>query len=83
MNDLCEFLIKNLILDFDAAVDHETLQGFIQDDDSPLASSLRERLTPEKLDDFLIVLGDCLREHIRTGIDAAAVTKQIGLFVDS
>lgn len=83
MNELCQFLITKIILDFDTDVDHERLMGFLEDDTSEDGLALKARLTPEKLDDFLIVLSDCLREYIRTGIDEARVAEQIKLFTDA
>ncbi|MDX9720737.1 MAG: hypothetical protein RBU37_08310 [Myxococcota bacterium] len=84
MEELCQFLIGRMILDFDGEVDQETVTRFLADDSSPLARDLRGRLLAEGgLEDFLIVLSDCLRDSIRTGITPEKVREQISTYVES
>lgn len=84
MNDLCKFLISHIILDFDGEVNQEIITRFLVEDRSPLAQSLKGRLSAEHgPEDFLIVLSDCLRAAIRTGITAEVVEQKIQTYVDS
>lgn len=84
MDKLCDFLISRLILDFDGDVTYDTINNFLADDDSTTARALRGRLIAEgNAGDFLIVLSDCLREYIRTGITPDNVKSQIELYAES
>ena len=42
------------------------------------------KLIEEKgVDDMLITLADCLKEHIQTGINERAIREQLGMYSDS
>lgn len=84
MEELCKTLMSHIILDFDGDVTYDTIDDFLADDPSPLAQSLRGRLDKENgAADFLLVLSDCLRESLRSGITPARVEQQIKIYVDS
>jgi len=84
MDELCQFLVKHMILDFDGEVTQESISRLLAEDPSPLAQSLRSRLIEDDgVGDFLIVLSDCLRDKIRTGVTPTNVKKQIEIYVES
>ena len=78
MNELSNYLIDNLVLDFRGDVDMETLNELLLRDGSQLAHDLRARLiSQDGVDDFLLVLADCLKDFLREGISEELVTEQI------
>ncbi|MBH25507.1 MAG: hypothetical protein CMH57_13875 [Myxococcales bacterium] len=84
MNELSNYLIDNLVLDFRGDVDMETLNELLLRDGSQLAHDLRARLiSQDGVDDFLLVLADCLKDFLREGISEELVTEQIGMYVNA
>lgn len=84
MNELVEYLLSNLQLDFSGDVSAETLRQFLRDDDGREARKVLGRLLDDSaVEDLLITLADCLREHIRTGVSPAHVFEQLDMFSDS
>ncbi|MEL6178675.1 MAG: hypothetical protein AAFS10_06960 [Myxococcota bacterium] len=84
MKELSAYLIDNLVLDFRGDVDMKTLNELLLRDGSPLAHDLRARLiSQEGMDDFLLVLADCLKEFIRDGISEERVTEQVGMYLNA
>ncbi len=84
MEELCRFLIGHMLLDFDGEVDQEAVGRFLAEDDSPLASKLRMHIANnEKFEDFLLVLSDCLREYIGSGVSPEAVQEQIEVYLEA
>lgn len=84
MDEFVEYLIQHMILDFDGELNVDTLTKFLADDDSTLARDVRARFAAENgADDFLIVMCDCLRDYIRTGITADKVKTQVSVYIES
>ncbi len=84
MNQLVAYLIKNLIIDFQGELDLDMARDFLREDDSPEAKALITRLVQDGgVDDMIIVLADCLREYIRTGINEEVVRNQIKMYTEA
>jgi signal transduction histidine kinase len=82
VRELSEYLIKHIVVDFAGEVDVDIINELLIKDGSPVAHDLRARLLADGgLDDFLIVLADCLREHVQTRVQEDAVTEQIQMYV--
>jgi hypothetical protein len=70
--------MENLILDFQGELDLDMARDFLRDDESPDAKALYAKLVQDgTVDEMIIVLADCLREYIRTGIDETVVKEQL------
>ena len=62
----------------------ETVRGFLREDDGREARQLLSKLIEEKgVDDMLITLADCLKEHIQSGINEKVVREQLSMYSDS
>jgi hypothetical protein len=62
----------------------EQVRQFLRQDDSREARRVLARILDEKgVDDLLLTLADCLREHLRTGINEEVVHAQLNLYADS
>jgi len=84
MHALSRYLISQLVLDFKADVDRGVINQLLIEDASPLARDLRSRLAAQGgPDDFLLVLADCLREHLREGINEEQVLDSILMYIEA
>ncbi len=84
MKELIGYLIQHLYLDFQGDISPETVRGFLREDDSREARHLLSKIIEEKgIDDLLITLADCLKEHIATGVTEPVVMQQLRDYTDS
>ena len=84
MEELVKYLISNLYLDFQGDISVETLRNFLREDDSREARKVLAKIIDDSgVDELLLTLADCLREHIRTGVHEGVVREQLNLFSDS
>lgn len=84
MKELVKYLLENLYLDFQGEISIETVRSFLREDDGREARQLLSKLIEENgVDDMLITLADCLREHLQNGIDEKTVREQLALYSDS
>ena len=72
MKELVRYLIDNMYLDFQGDISLEQVRGFLREDESREARQLLSKIIEEKgIDDLLITLADCLKEHISSGVSDA------------
>lgn len=84
MKELIKYLLDNLILDFKGEITLDTVRGFLREDDGREARQLLAKLIEEKgVDDMLVTLADCLREHIQSGVNERVVREQLMTYSDS
>ena len=84
MNELARILLDNLYLDFQGTMTMDEIRQCLRDDDSREARALLARLVEDKgVGDFIIVVADCLREHIRNGINVETVRAQLKAYSDA
>ena len=84
MNELVEYLLSNLQLDFSGDVSAEQLREFLREDDGKEARLVLSRLLDDNgVEDLLITLADCLKDHIRTGITGDQVREQLRMYAES
>lgn len=84
MKELIKYLIDNLQLDFQGEITLETVRNFLREDDGREARQLLAKLIEEKgVEDMLITLADCLKEHLATGINERVVREQLNLYSES
>ncbi len=84
MKELVRYLIENMYLDFQGDISVERVREFLREDDSREARQLLSKIIEDRgIDDLLIALADCLKEHIRTGISESIVHEELGLYSES
>ncbi|RLB46906.1 MAG: hypothetical protein DRJ42_26605 [Deltaproteobacteria bacterium] len=84
MRELARYLLSHAILDFEGDITIDQVRQFLRDDDTRAARLLLSRLIEDKgVDDFLIVVADCLKEHIKAGITEDTILDQLGSYSDS
>lgn len=84
VKELIQYLLDNIYLDFQGDITLETVRGFLREDDSREARKLLGKLIEDKgVDEMLLILADCLREYLRTGVNEKVVSEQLSLYTDS
>ena len=84
MKELIRYLIDNMYLDFQGDISLETVRNLLREDESREARQLLSKIIEEKgIDDLLITLADCLKEHISSGVSDAVVREQLQMYAES
>ncbi len=84
MKELVRYLLDNMYLDFQGEISLETVRGFLREDDGKEARQLLAKLIEDKgVDEMLITLADCLKEHIASGVSDKVVKEQLMLYAES
>lgn len=84
MKELVRYLMSNLYLDFQGDISVEKVREFLREDDSKEARQLLSKIIEEKgVDELLITLADCLKEHIRNGVNEEIIREQLQMYSDS
>lgn len=84
MNELARYLVENAYIDFQGGISIEEVRKFLRDEDSREARSLLSKLIEDDgVQDLMITIADCLKEHIRSGIDEDVVRAQLITYSDS
>jgi hypothetical protein len=84
VKQLIQYLLDNLILDFQGDLTLEMVRDFLKEDDSREARALLSKLVEDRgVSDMMITLADCLQDHIRSGIQDETVREQIRLYAES
>ncbi len=84
MEELVRYLLGHRYLDFQGDISVERVREFLREDDSREARQLLSKIIEEKgVDDLLITLADCLKDHIRSGVSEDTIREQLQLYSDS
>lgn len=84
MKELVRYLLENMYIDFQGEISLEQVRGFLREDDGKEARQLLAKLIEDKgVDEMLITLADCLKDHIQTGVTDKIVKEQLLLYSDS
>jgi hypothetical protein len=84
VQELVQYLLKNLYLDFQGDITMEQIRQFLRQDDSREARRVLARILDEQgVDDLLLTLADCLREHLAHGVNEDVMRNQLNLYAES
>lgn len=84
MNRLIAYLLDNLILDFQGDLTLEMVRDFLREDNSRDSRAVLAKLVEDRgVSDMMIVVADCLRDHVKTGINAEVLAEQLRLYSES
>lgn len=84
MKELIKYLLDNLYIDFQGEISLEQVRGFLREDDGREARQLLAKLIEEKgVNDMLLTLADCLKEHIQSGINERVIREQLTTYSES
>lgn len=84
MKELIRYLIENMYLDFQGEISLDAVRQYLRGDESREAKALLQKLIEDKgVNELLITLADCLKDHIRTGVSDQIVREQLSLYAES
>ena len=84
MNELAQYLLDNLILDFEGEVTTDTVRAFLRKDESGLSRALLQKIIEDNgIEELLIAVADCLSGNIGTGIDASVIREHLITYSES
>lgn len=73
-----------MYLDFQGEISLDQVRQMLRGDESRESKALLAKLIEDKgVDDLLITLADCLKDHIRTGVSEQVVRDQLSTYSDS
>src|ERR1700677_158400 len=84
VKELVRYLLENMYLDFQGEISLDTVRQFLRTDDSRESRTLLQKLIEDKsVEELLLTLADCVKEHIRTGVNEEVVREQLALYSES
>lgn len=84
MNELAQYLLENLILDFEGEVTTESVREFLRKDDSLASRTLLQRIIEDKgIEELLLAIADCLNDNLASGINSAVIREHLIGYSDS
>ncbi|MCU0664966.1 MAG: hypothetical protein MUC50_21920 [Myxococcota bacterium] len=84
MNELAQFLVENLFIDFKGEVSTETLRAFLRQDDSAEARTLLQKIIEENgIEELIDTLGECLSNNLATGITPNVIREHLVNYSES
>ena len=84
MNQLIDYLRKNLILDFQGDLNLEMCREFLKDDDSREARQLLAKVVQDKgTNEMILILADCLVEAVQNALTDDVMREQLRMYSES
>jgi hypothetical protein len=84
VKQLIQYLLENLILDFQGDLTLDMVRDFLRDDDSREGRALMSKLVEDRgVSDMMITLADCLQDYLRSGINDDVLREQIRTYAES
>jgi hypothetical protein len=84
VKQLIQYLLENLILDFQGDLTLEMVRDFLRDDESREGRALLAKLVEDRgVSDMMITLADCLQDYLKTGINDETMREQIRTYAES
>lgn len=84
VNRLIDYLRKHLMIDFQGDLTVGKVRELLAGDDSRDAKTLLAKLVADKkVEDMMLVLADCLLEHIQSALTDDVMREQIRMYAES
>ena len=84
VNRLIEYLRQNMMIDFQGDLTVAKVRELLAGDDSRDAKNLLSKLVAErKVEDFILVLADCLGEPVQKALTDDVMREQIRMYAES
>jgi uncharacterized membrane-anchored protein YjiN (DUF445 family) len=84
VNRLIEYLRQNLLIDFQGDLTVAKVRELLAGDDSRDAKNLLAKLVADrKVEDFMVVLADCLAEPLQQALTDELMREQIRMYAES
>ena len=84
MNELAQYLLENIIFDFEGEVTAESVRAFLRQDNNGEARGLMQKIIEDKgIDELLLTLADCLTANLATGITPDVIKEHLTSYAES
>ena len=84
VNRLIEYLRKNILIDFQGDLSVAKVRELLAGDESRDAKALLTKLVADrKVEDMLVVLGDCLTEPVQRALTDDVMREQLRMYSES
>jgi hypothetical protein len=84
VKELARFLLQHAHIDFSGDITIEQVRQFLREDDSREARALLAKLIEDNgVEDMLVTVADCLKEHITAGITEEVIRQQLSIYSES
>jgi DNA polymerase III gamma/tau subunit len=84
LNELAQYLLDNIIVDFEGEVTTETVRELLRKDDSQAARALLQRIIEDNgIEDLLLAVADCLNDNLANGINTGVIREHLVGYSDS
>jgi hypothetical protein len=84
VKELVRYLLENLQLDFEGAIELDTVRDFLRKDDSRESRALLTKLNEDgDIEEMLLTLADTLKSALPRGINDAVLRDQLQMYSDS
>jgi len=84
VNQLIRYLRENLLLDFQGDLTVDMVREFLKEDDSRDSKTLLTKLVAERgVNEMMLVLADCLLEHVQKSISDDVIRDQLRAYSES
>lgn len=84
MRELVRYLLENAYIDFQGDLSIDKVRELLREDETREARSLLAKLIDDKgVDELLITIADCLKDHIRSGINEETIREQLSTYSES
>lgn len=84
MKRLIAYLRENMILDFQGDLTMEMIRDFLRDDDSRESRAILAKLVEDRgVNEMMIVLADCLIDHVRNSVSDDQLREQLRMYAES
>ncbi len=84
MNELAQYLLEKIFLDFDGEVTTENVRAFLRKDDSAASRALLQKVIEENgIEDLLIALTEVLTANLGSGIDSKVIRSHLSSYAES
>jgi uncharacterized membrane-anchored protein YjiN (DUF445 family) len=84
VNRLIEYLRQNLLIDFQGELTVAKVRELLAGDDTRDAKNLLAKLVADrKVEDFMVVLADCLAEPLQKALSDELMREQIRSYAES
>jgi hypothetical protein len=81
---LIDYLRQHVMIDFQGDLTVARVREFLAGDDSRDAKALMAKLVAEnRIEDMMLVLADCLLEHVQRSLTDDVVREQIRMYAES
>jgi hypothetical protein len=76
--------LENAYIDFGGDLSMERVRELLRDDETREGRSLLAKLIDDKgVNDLLITIADCLKDHLRAGITEETIREQLSTYSES